>query len=128
MNDDHDHHHSDNNYGYDYFDMPWTLNVRYNLSYSKPAQTSTLTQTLSMTGSVTFTKNMSANITTGYDFKGKEITMTQIGIHRDLHCWEMSFNWVPNGSMQMWNFTIRAKANILRDLKYDRQKSPFDRH
>ena len=23
--------------------------------------------------------------------------MTQIGITRDLHCWEMNFNWIPNG-------------------------------
>ena len=121
--DDDDHRHSSDNY-YDYlpFDMPWTLNVSYNLSYEKTLQKPNITQGLSMNGSVTITKNMSANITTGYDFKGKEITMTQIGIQRDLHCWTMNFNWVPNGTMQMWNFTIRAKASVLSDLKYDRKK------
>jgi hypothetical protein len=57
----------------------------------------------------------------------KEITMTQIGITRDLHCWEMSFNWVPNGSMKMWDFTIRVKAPVLSDLKYQRRRDFHDR-
>ncbi len=77
-------------------------------------------------GSVTITKKMSATFTTGYDFTGKKITMTQIGISRDLHCWEMNVNWVPNGSMQMWNFTIRVKASVLGDLKYERKKDFHD--
>ena len=122
---DDDHDHFDDYYypGYDYFDMPWTLNIRYSLSYDKVAsQKYRIRQTLSANGNVTFTKNMTATVTTGYDFDYKKITMTNIGIQRDLHCWTMSFNWVPNGSMQRWDFTIRAKASILRDLKYDRRK------
>jgi hypothetical protein len=69
---------------------------------------------------------MSMTYTSGYDFKGKQITMTQIGITRDLHCWQMNFNWVPNGSMKMWNFTIRVKASVLGDLKYERRKDFHD--
>ena len=52
--------------------------------------------------------------------------MTQIVITRDLHCWEMNLNWVPNGTMQMWNFTIRVKAAVLGDLKYERRKDFHD--
>jgi hypothetical protein len=72
------------------------------------------------------TKKMSINYTSGYDFTGKQITMTNIGITRDLHCWEMVFNWVPNGTMQSWNFTIRVKASVLGDLKYERRKDFFN--
>ena len=54
--------------------------------------------------------------------------MTQIGMTRDLHCWEMNFNWVPNGSMKMWNFTIRVKASVLGDLKYERRKDFHDNY
>jgi hypothetical protein len=119
-------HPDDSGSGYQRFEMPWTMNVSYNLNYSKNTPKPTVTQTLSMVGSVTITKNMSANVTTGYDFDMKEITMTQVGIQRDLHCFSMSFNWVPNGSMQSWNFTIRAKASVLGDLKYDRRKDFHD--
>lgn len=115
-------------YGYYVFDVPWSMNVRYNLNYSKPAFKSMLTQTLSVNGNVTLTKKMAITYTSGYDFRMKEITMTQIGITRDLHCWEMNFNWVPNGTMKMWNFTIRVKASILSDLKYERRKDFHDQY
>jgi hypothetical protein len=81
---------------------------------------------MTLGGSVSVTKKMSATYTSGYDFKAKQITMTQIGISRDLHCWQMNFNWVPNGTMKMWNFTIRVKASVLGDLKYERRKDFHD--
>ena len=69
---------------------------------------------------------MNITYTTGYDFTGKAITMTNIGITRDLHCWEMSMNWIPNGTMKMWNFTLRVKASVLQDLKFERRKDFHD--
>jgi len=114
------------NPNYQYFDMPWTFNVRYSLTYEKDVKKSNIRQTLSMNGNVSFTKNMTATVTSGYDFDNKQITMTNIGIQRDLHCWTMSFNWIPIGSMQSWSFTIRAKASVLNDLKYDRKKDFHD--
>ena len=115
-------------YGYYRFDVPWTMRVSYNFNYSKPAFTSNLTQTLSVTGNVTLTKKMGITYTSGYDFTRHEITMTQIGISRDLHCWDMSLNWIPNGTMKMWNFTIRVKAAVLSDLKYERRKDYHDQY
>jgi hypothetical protein len=113
-------------YGYPKFDVPWSLNVSYSLNYYKMAFTPTISQTLSFSGNVSITKKMAVTYTSGYDFTGKAITMTQIGITRDLHCWEMNFNWVPNGTMKMWNFTIRVKASVLGDLKYERRKDFHD--
>jgi len=113
-------------YGYPVFNVPWSLNMSYSLSYIKSALKPTISQTLSFNGNVTITKKMSATFTSGYDFKAKVITMTNIGITRDLHCWEMSLNWVPNGTMQSWNFLIRVKASVLGDLKYERRKDYHD--
>jgi uncharacterized Rmd1/YagE family protein len=113
-------------YGYPVFNVPWSFNLSYSLSYYKSGFKSNISQTLSFRGNVSITKKMSITYTSGYDFTGKEITMTQIGMTRDLHCWEMNFNWVPNGSMQSWNFTIRVKASVLGDLKYERRKDFHD--
>jgi hypothetical protein len=115
-------------YGYPVFNVPWSLNMSYSLNYYKAGLKSNISQTLSFSGNVTLTKKMSITYTSGYDFKGKQITMTQIGITRDLHCWDMNFNWVPNGSMQMWNFTIKVKASVLGDLKYERRKDFHDNY
>jgi hypothetical protein len=113
-------------YGYLNYKPRWTMNISYSLQYYKPAFTSTVSQTLSINGSVKLTRKMNVTYNTGYDFKSKEITMTQLNINRDLHCWDMSFNWVPNGYMKMWTFTIRVKASVLADLKYERRKDYHD--
>jgi len=113
-------------YGYAVFDVPWSMRVSYNLNYSKPELVSRVTQTLSLSGNVKLTKKMDVTYTSGFDFTQNEITMTQIGITRDLHCWDMSFNWIPNGTMKMWNFTIRVKAAVLSDLKYEQRKDYHD--
>jgi hypothetical protein len=54
--------------------------------------------------------------------------MTSIGVLRDLHCWEMSLDWIPTGYLKSWNFTIRVKASVLADLKYDRRKDFHDQY
>ncbi len=109
-------------YGYVRFDVPWSLRVAYNLSYSKPAFTSSINQTLSFSGNVRLTPKTALTYSSGYDFKNSKITMSTISITRDLHCWQMSFNWVPVGTLRSWNFTIAAKAGVLQDLKYERRK------
>jgi len=113
-------------YGYQQFDVPWTMNVGYGFEYSKPGLKSTVTQAVTMRGNVSLTKMLAIIYTSGYDFTGKSITMTSIGVKRDLHCWEMNLNWIPVGTMKGWNFTIRAKASVLGDLKYERRKDYHD--
>ena len=109
-------------FGYVKFDVPWSLRMAYNFSYSKQGIRAGITQTMTMSGDVRLTPKMAINYSTGFDFRQKEITMTRVGISRDLHCWEMSFSWIPTGYMKSWNFTIRAKASMLQDLKYERRK------
>ena len=115
-------------YGYAEFDIPWSMNINYSMNYLKPALKSTFTQTVSVNGNVSLTKKMNITYTTGYDFTNKAITMTQIQITRDLHCWNMSFNWIPNGYMKMWEFSLRVKAAVLSDLKYERRKDYHDNY
>jgi hypothetical protein len=113
-------------YGYPVFNMPWTLSFSYHLSYIPSFLRTTVDQAVSFQGSVTITKKMSATFQSGFDFNANKITMTNIGITRDLHCWDMSLNWVPNGNLQSWSFLIKVKAPVLGDLKYDRRKDFHD--
>lgn len=115
-------------YGYVQFDVPWSLRMAYNFNYNKPGTTSSITQTLTMSGDIKLTPKTAISYTTGYDFKQNEITMTRVGISRDLHCWEMSFSWVPIGYMKSWGFSIRPKAGLLQDLKYERRKDYHDNY
>lgn len=113
-------------YGYARFDVPWSLRFAYTFLYSKPRDISSITQSFTVSGDLKLTKNLALTYRSGYDITQKKITMTNIGITRDLHCWDMSFNWVPTGYLQQWNFTIRVKASVLQDLKYERRKDFHD--
>ena len=115
-------------YGYSPFDIPWSLRVAYNLYYTKTAFKPTVSQTLALSGDLSLTKKTKITYTTGYDISRKEITMTSVGITRDLHCWDMSLQWIPTGYLKSWQFTIKVKASVLQDLKYDRRKDFRDQY
>ncbi|NJO01913.1 MAG: hypothetical protein HC880_09670, partial [Bacteroidia bacterium] len=64
----------------------------------------------------------------GYDITRQQISFTNINISKDLHCWEMSFNWNPFGRFQSWQFDIHVKSSLLQDLRLTRQRSFYDRN
>jgi lipopolysaccharide assembly outer membrane protein LptD (OstA) len=117
---------TDYNYYYNYFDIPWSINVGYTYSYSKPTTDKRVVQNINLSGDFSVTKKWKINYTTGYDIDRKQISLTNLGITRDLHCWVMRFEWVPFGERQSYFFTIGVKSSILQDLKYDKREFYFD--
>ena len=79
---------------------------------------------MSVSGNVSLTKKWKISFRTNYDLVANELSSTSISIHRDLHCWEASFTWIPVGRLQSYNFQINVKGATLRDfLKYNKRKS-----
>jgi len=111
---------------YSYFDVPWSVNLSYGLSYSKPQLIGKVSQTLSFSGNVTFTKNWTFNFSSSYDFEAKKIAQAQMSINRDLHCWQMSMSFSPFGLYKHYAFKINVKSSTLQDLKYEKKKSQSD--
>ena len=109
------------------FDIPWSMNISYNLSYSNPInQEQKVTQTINMSGDVSLSASWKVTYSTGFHFESGEFTQTNLGIARDLHCWTMRLNWTPFGRFQQYNFTINVKSSVLQDLKLERRKPFFD--
>ncbi|MCB9359805.1 MAG: LPS-assembly protein LptD [Flavobacteriales bacterium] len=108
------------------FDIPWTLNIGYNVNYSKPTfeDSKRVIQTVNFSGDLSLTKKWKIGFSSGYDFQRHTYTYTTINIYRDLHCWEMSLQWVPIGNRQSYLFTIKVKSSILQDLKLTRRNIP----
>jgi lipopolysaccharide assembly outer membrane protein LptD (OstA) len=106
------------------FDIPWNLNIDYKFVYSRPKYESTVTQTLGLSGDFSLTQNWKISFRANFDIEEKKLTTSSINIHRDLHCWEMSFRWIPIGTMQSYTFQINVKGSTLRDLlKWDKRKT-----
>ncbi|MBP3253408.1 MAG: LPS-assembly protein LptD [Bacteroidales bacterium] len=109
------------------FSVPWDITLTGNYSLlsnyvvALAGYSTNKSATLSATGNVNVTDNWKIGYRTGYDFINKDFTYTSIDFYRDLHCWEMRFNWVPFGLRTGWNFTISVKASMLQDLKYEKR-------
>jgi len=108
------------------FSVPWSLKFYYNFSYNKPGLDSEIIQSINFNGDLNITKKWKVGFRSGYDLKNKDFTYTSIDLYRDLHCWEMTFNWIPIGFHQSYNFVIRVKSSILQDLKLTKKRDFYD--
>lgn len=115
------------------FSLPWNLGfnytVNYSISYTNNGTTGyrkNVTQTIGFNGSVNLTPKMGITFQGGYDIMQKKLTTSSVSITRDLHCWQMSFSWIPFGYHKSWSFNIGVKAASLADLKYDKSQSMYD--
>ena len=110
------------------FDQPWSLNIQYQLNYmnyydpTSQKMVSKVIQTLSFSGDVNISPKWKVGFRSGYDFEQKDFSYTSIDIYRDLHCWEIAFNWIPMGFRKSYNLTIRVKSPVLQDLKLTKKK------
>ncbi|MAJ90308.1 MAG: hypothetical protein CMD08_03435 [Flavobacteriales bacterium] len=112
----------------EFYEIPWDIQANYSLTYNKQhniAEFADTVQSLSFSGNLKLSKNWKIGFRSGYDFDEKKLTYSSIDIYRDLHCWEMLFNWIPLGYHQSYTLTIRVKAAELRDLKYEKKKDWF---
>jgi len=114
----------------DYIDFSVPINLALHYSYSLQNNVNIADQTAQVfgfNGDLKITPNWKINFASGYDFVQKDISYTSLGIFRDLHCWEMSLNWVPFGFQANYFFQIHVKSSILQDLKLTKNPDRFDR-
>jgi len=109
------------------FDVPWDLRLSYTVDYRKRGfEDAVISQSFTASGNTSLTENTKLTFSTGYDFEGKEFTQTQLGIIRNIHCWELAVDWTPFGRFTAYSITLRAKSALLQDLKLSKQRSFFD--
>ncbi len=111
------------------FDMPWDFGFDYSLNYtgaSRAYPNGRVSQTIGVRGNVNITEKWKASMNTNFDIEAGEFSFTTFNLTRDLHCWAMSFNFVPFGFRKSYSFTISAKSSMLADLKLQKQQSHYD--
>jgi len=114
-------------------EIPWSVNLNYSFSYNRTYTYANeklnvnhnFNQTLGFSAQVKLTKDFSINIRSGLDMMKFKLTTTQLSATYDLHCFQISFSWVPNGQWESWSFRIAAKASALADLLQYKKNSSF---
>jgi len=108
-------------------EVPWSLRAGYTMRLQRnwrsdlQADTTILTQNVTFNGNVTLFEDWRITVGSGYDFKAKEFTNTQVNVMWDLHCWEFSARWVPFGVQQSLQLRLAVKASMLRDVKVEKR-------
>ncbi|SNR67284.1 hypothetical protein SAMN04488009_3102 [Maribacter sedimenticola] len=106
--------------------IPWNLRLAYSASYSNSArQNEFSSHSLMFTGDIELAPRWKVGGSSGYDFKNKGFTLTQLRFQRDLKSFSMRFNWTPFGQYKRWYFFIGIDASILKDLKWENRSQPF---
>lgn len=119
-------------YQYYDFNIPWRVTASYtfNISSSKTTDlrdTLISTQSLYIDGDVNLTPKWKVALSSGFDFRLKQPTLTTVRVMRDLHCWELNFNWTAYPvAYQQFMIELRVKSSMLKDLKLTRRKSYLD--
>lgn len=110
------------------YSIPWNLNLGFSYNESKPTPDLSI-KSASMNFSLSFnlTTQWKFSVNGGYDFEQKKLTAPTVRISRDLHCWNMNFDWYPTGFYRGYRLEIRVKAPQLQDLKITKQGGIFTR-
>jgi hypothetical protein len=119
----------DNSPGFSPINIPWTLSLGLTYQYSKPfADKSTdPTERINLTSNFSFkiTDTWSVSGSAQYDFVNKELLAPSFDLTKDLHCWQLTFQWWPIGFNSGFYLKFGIKAPQLQDLKIEKQDSPL---
>lgn len=119
------------------YSVPWVLNLSYNINYNRRplsdgfgsiVDSFTVVQTIRGDGNINLNDKWKIDFVANYSFEDKFITNFNIGLWRDLHCWQTSILYQQIGRMfpgpdlkSNWAilFKIGVKASMFQDIKYD---------
>lgn len=109
------------------FNIPWSLQINFNLRIDKgaPGNLDTIrlsAATFNFSFDVNVTKNWKLDLTSGYDLSRKDFIITSLNVVRNLHCWELRFQYIPYPvTNRSYNIQINAKSPLLQELRLTRK-------
>lgn len=110
------------------FSIPWKANITHNYTLTleeNSIQSFKKLNTLMINGDISFTKRWKLVGTTNIDIKSIKIINTRLELTRDMHCWGLSFMWVPTGLNRYFQFRIFATSSMLSGLEQKFTKPPL---
>lgn len=111
---------------FDRFTISHNLVLNLNRLPSGKDTLSIQTNSLSMSGNLQLTPKWSVRVGNfGYDFKNKRVTYPDFGVSRNLHCWQLSFNFQPVRNTYSMTLQV-APGSSLDFLKIPYQRNNQD--
>ncbi len=108
------------------FNIPWNVSLNYNFTYYNTGVTTSINNAVNVNGDFNVTPKWKLQYTSGYDFRLNKVSTTSLSIYRDLHCWDLAFQWIPFGYYKYYSVDLRVKASILQTLKLNKRKDYYN--
>ncbi len=108
------------------FNIPWNVSLNYNFTYYNTGINTSINNSVNVNGDFNVTPKWKLQYTSGYDFRLNKISTTSLSIYRDLHCWDLAFQWIPFGYYKYYSVDLRVKASILQTLKLNKRKDYYN--
>jgi hypothetical protein len=110
------------------FNIPWSFRFDYSFYYTnsfnpKDENAKKIMQSLNFGGRLNLTEKWNMDMNTNFDIQAMKFSFTTVNVSRTLHCWSMSFSFVPFGERKSYSFNLSASSAMLRDLKISKQSS-----
>ncbi len=114
------------------FNIPWSINFSYALSYFRERKADysgykgSISQNINWSGTLNLTAKWQIGLNGYYNITTKELGSLSMYLTREMHCWQMAINISPVGKYRFFNISISPKSGILRDLKINRTRYFYD--
>ena len=118
-------------------DVPWSMSLSFNYRWRRGPGTGSTRSAVINAQSIQFrlTPEWQVGTSLGYDFIDKELTPSRFNVTRNLHCWDLSFQWNPFGDFKFFLFRLSVRDSQLQGLfqklpglnNLERSSSPINR-
>jgi hypothetical protein len=110
------------------FNIPWSFHFDYSFFYTNSYRkddpnAAQINQSLNLGGQLNLTKQWNVSMNTNFDIQAMKFSFTNVNISRTMHCWSMTFDFVPFGDRKSYSFNLSASSALLKDLKISKQSS-----
>jgi lipopolysaccharide assembly outer membrane protein LptD (OstA) len=100
--------------------LSWNLRLSHRYSESRAGASKSITRWFDLSGELSPTTNWRVAYTSRYNVEAKRIVEQQFQVHRDLHCWEFSFFWIPTGVRR--GYYIRINIRAIPEVKIEKSE------
>jgi LPS-assembly protein len=111
------------------FNIPWTITLGGSIYFQETIKpdysgfTTQISSSLNFSGDFSLTPKWKINGSGYLDVRTQKLQSFQMGISREMHCWQLNISVAPVGLYRYFSFTLSPKGQILQDLRINRTRS-----
>ncbi len=114
------------------FEIPWKISLEHVFALSlngDPTNYSSKryvpTNTLRASGDVSISQNWKIASTLLYNAETGKVSNLNFNLFRNIHCWNVGFNWTAIGTNKNFSVNLRANAAALSNVNVNLRKPPI---